>query len=282
MLCTANPVSRLALLPQWHQITRRQVEMPGTVTLSLAATGGEPWRIRPGQFHMLYAPGIGEAPISVSGISRAGEAQHTIRGVGAVTKALCRLRPGQWLGIRGPYGTPWPLTELTGRHVLLIAGGIGLAPLRGALRELAASRRDLLSLRLFAGARSPREILYAAELKRLAARCDLQVAWAVDRDEMGDFAGRIGLVTSLLPSRLLEPAHTVALLCGPEVMMRNAAMDLVGRGVDAARIYLSLERSMPCGIGLCGHCQLGGRLLCQNGPVVTFAEVERELFIREL
>lgn len=274
-LLTSEP-----MLPVRYRVTERTVETQDSATLRLEPMDRPLAPFSPGQFTMLYAYGVGEVPISISGGSR-GILEHTIRAVGAVSRALYDAVPGTMLGARGPFGTAWGLDDATGNDLVIVAGGIGLAPLRpvvlGALARRAAYRRVIL----VAGARTPGEFLFGAELDRWAARDDLEVEVTVDRPAPG-WDGAVGFVTEPLSRLRLDPDRTTAFLCGPEPMMRFSAGILRRQGVAPERIRLSLERAMKCGIGLCGHCQLGPLLVCRDGPVVDYATAEPLMTVPEL
>ncbi|GLZ27920.1 oxidoreductase [Lentzea sp. NBRC 105346] len=257
-------------LPTPYRVVTRTVETHDSATLVLRPVAESLPTFRPGQFAMLYAHGVGEVPISVSGIPGDGTLVHTIRAVGAVSRALHDAAQGTVLGARGPFGTAWRLDDV--EDLLVVAGGIGLAPLRPVLTHPA--RRTVL----VAGARTPQDLLYEKEIVSLS---DVEAVLTVDRGDH-DWHGRIGFVTEPLASVPLDPACTTALLCGPEPMMRFCARTLLGRGVPAGRIQVSLERNMQCGVGLCGHCQLGPMLLCREGPVVPYPVAEPLLLAKEL
>lgn len=253
-------IDGLALVPTTVRVAGRRRETSDTWTLRLPET--RPFA--PGQFAMLYAFGAGEAPISVSAIEDGVE--HTIRAVGAVTRALCAA---ETIGVRGPYGNAWPLAEAAGRDVVVVAGGLGLAPLRPVIRALDGHVRVLY------GARSPSELLYADELRSWGAQVTVDMPLA-------GWDGAVGVVTRLIERAELDPARTLALICGPEVMLRFAAAALVTRGLPTGSIWVSLERSMRCGVGHCGHCQLGPLLICRDGPVFRYDRVETLLRTAEL
>jgi NAD(P)H-flavin reductase len=262
--------------------TRRQTQ--DVTTLSLEPLGGPPLRFRPGQFNMLTAFGVGEAAISMSSApDSAGPLEHTVRDVGPVSHALCAAAPGAVIGVRGPFGNDWGTDAMAGSDVVVVAGGIGLAPLRGAVERLVGALGaggGPSSVHLLVGARSPDQIVFGADLARWA-RAGAEVLVTVDVAESG-WAGRVGVVTTLLPRAGFDPPRTTAIMCGPEVMMRFTLRGLVDRGVDAARIKVSLERNMQCGVGLCGHCQLGPFLLCRDGPIFDYGRaLERLLLQRE-
>lgn len=256
------------MMPELYRIERLKHETEDTFTLELVPTE-ETTKISflPGQFNMLYVFGVGEVPISISGDpAETARLAHTTRRVGFVTNAMGLLKPGDVIGVRGPYGTQWPLAEEDGRDIVIIAGGIGLAPLRPVLYHLMAQREKYRKIVLLYGARSPEEILYKRELERWRGKFDLEVQVTVDRGS-GGWRGNVGVVTPLVARAPFTPSQTVALVCGPEVMMRFAVLELQKRGVPSEKIYLSMERNMKCGLGYCGHCQYGSTFVCKDGPV---------------
>jgi anaerobic sulfite reductase subunit B len=268
--------------PARYVVAARRPETPDTVTLLLRPAGRPIRTPLPGQFTMLYAYGVGEVPVSVSGIGSAPDQVlvQTIRAVGAVTRALCAAGPGDMVGVRGPFGTDWQVNGADGRDMLLVAGGIGLAPLRPVLLAGLAQRARYDRVVLLAGARSPGDLIFTHELE-IWRRRGADVRVTVDHGDAG-WDGRVGLVTGLIEDAIADPAGTAAFVCGPEIMMRLSAQALVDAGVPAAGIRVSLERNMRCGIALCGHCQLGPLLVCRDGPVVSYAEAAPLLTIKEL
>jgi NAD(P)H-flavin reductase len=235
----------------------------------------------PGQFNMLWAFGAGEAPISASGIATAsGALTHTIREAGNVTRALCAAAPGDVVGIRGPFGRGWPLDRARGRDVVVMAGGIGLAPLKPVLEHLESFRDAFGRVTLLYGTRTPEDILFRSELETWRSRFDLDVEITVDTAGRG-WASNVGAVTELVPRAVFEPANTEAFVCGPEIMMRFCAQVLRERGVATGSIHLSMERNMKCAVGLCGHCQWGADFVCKDGPVFTLDRIESRLTVRE-
>ena len=264
------------------RVTRRRQDTADTATLSLAPLAGDPLDFTAGQFTMVYAFGVGEVPLSISGDPARGKTlMHTIRDVGGVTHTLTQLRRGDVVGIRGPYGHGWDVTDGRGGDVVLVAGGIGLAPLRPALLQILAHRSEYHRVVLLYGTRTPQDVLYADELERWRGRFDLEVEVTVDYGPP-HWRGTVGLVTGLIPRAGFDPATTLALVCGPEAMMRYVASALVDRGVPPARVRLSMERAMDCGIGLCGHCQLRELFVCVDGPVFGYDRIERLLWLREV
>ena len=270
------------MLPAPWRVEQVRRETADTFTLALApVAAAPPLAFAAGQFNMLYAFGVGEVPISISGHPHEpSPLTHTTRAVGPVTRAMRKLKVGDTLGVRGPYGSPWPLAEAAGRDVVIVAGGIGLAPLRPVLYHLLARRGDFGKVTLLYGTRTPQDILFRAELRRWTARRDLNVHVTVDRT-LGRWRGNVGVVTTLIPHAPFEPSNTVAMLCGPEVMMRFTALELQKRGVTPERIFVSLERNMKCAIGFCGHCQYGPSFVCKDGPVFRYEQVKPLLNVRE-
>jgi NAD(P)H-flavin reductase len=263
-------------------VQRVRKEIPGTLTLDLAAPDAGSFAFAPGQFNMLYVWGVGEVPISISGDpARPQTLTHTIRAVGPVSEALCRLPRGATVGVRGPYGNHWPVEAAVGSDVVVAAGGIGLAPLRPVLYHLLAQRAGYGNVVLLYGARTPQYLLYTGELARWRGRFDLEVGVTVDKATDG-WQGHVGTVTTLIPKAGFDPAHTVAFVCGPEIMMRFTIRELQSRGVPDERIYISMERNMKCAIGLCGHCQLGPFFICKDGPVFAYSAIKEWFGKREV
>jgi NAD(P)H-flavin reductase len=276
------PSDSAALLPRPFRVrqTRREIADVRTLTLE-AADGGGPIRFRPGQFTMVYAFGIGEVPLSISGDPAApGALVHTVRAVGAATRAICGVRKGGVLGVRGPFGVPWPIEAAVGRDVVVMAGGLGLAPLRPLVHEIVARRAAFGRVVVLIGARTPAALLFSRETELWRAH-DLDVRATVDAGDPA-WRGEVGVITTLIPRVAFTPARTTAFVCGPETMMRFSAADLVHRGVAPASIFLSLERNMKCAVGVCGHCQFGPAFVCKDGPVFPFSRIEALLRIREV
>jgi NAD(P)H-flavin reductase len=262
-----------------------QPEIAGVATyhLALADRGqAERYRFRPGQFNMLYIPGAGEIPISLSADPRSrGAWAHTIRLAGNVTHSLARLLPGQTLGLRGPYGTSWPIDEARGADVLLVAGGIGLAPLRPALYALMARSAEFGELALLCGARSPDTLLYRNEYDLWRQR-GFDVQTIVDRASP-NWQGAVGVVSLLVDRlRLRNPHATMLFTCGPEVMMRYVVRSALERGIAPENIFCSLERNMQCAVGLCGHCQFGPDFVCKDGPIFRYDRLRPFLTVEAL
>jgi NAD(P)H-flavin reductase len=270
------------LVPRpWRVLATRQ-ELADTVTIDLEPVSGEPVPVRPGQVNMVSVLGLGEVPISVSGDPAVPAVQrHTIRAAGAVTTGLTRVGPGDPVGVRGPFGTGWHVEAAAGRDVVVVAGGLGLAPLRPAIYWLLAHRADVGRVTLLYGGRSPDDLLYPDELHAWRARFDLDVLVTVDRAN-GDWRGDVGVVPALVRRLAVDPANTIAYVCGPEVMMRFTADALTDYGVPAERVEVSLERNMKCMVGLCGHCVLGPYYVCTDGPVLPWSAVAGLMRLREV
>jgi NAD(P)H-flavin reductase len=270
-----------ALAPEPYRVRHRRRDTADVVTLTLVPENGPVPAWAPGQFGMLYAFGIGEIPLSISGDPRRRDCLvFTVRAVGAVSRALALASRGAVVGVRAPFGTGWTLDVLDSHHVIVVAGGLGVAPLYPVLCGL-LSHRSRPPMTVVVGARSPSELLFAESLTRLGERVGVTVEVTVDHAPAG-WTGHVGLVTERLAAARFDPAAVTALLCGPEIMMRLAADQLVRRGVPAEAIQLSLERNMQCGQGWCGHCQLGPVLLCRDGPVLTWERAEPLLRVKEL
>lgn len=271
------------MLPQPFRVARVQRETFDTFTLNLEGpkdNGG--FKFAPGQFNMLYVFGVGEVPISISGDPTNGDILvHTTRVVGTVTTAMGKLKQDDIIGVRGPYGTHWPVEDARGKDVVIVAGGIGLAPLRPALYYLLEHRDKYNKVVLLYGTRTKEDILYRRELEQWRARFDLEVHVTVDRGT-GNWRGNVGVVTTLIPKAPFDPENAIALVCGPEIMMRFTVLELLKRGLPEEIIYLSMERNMKCGIGLCGHCQFGPHFTCKDGPVFPYNRIKDLLEKREI
>lgn len=261
--------------PEPFEIQRVIRESYDTFTVELAPR--DPYStfdFAPGQFNMLYAFGVGEIPISISGDpSHPERLVHTTRAVGTVTNAMSNLKVGDVIGVRGPFGNEWPVNLATGHDVVLVAGGIGLAPLRPALYQVLRHRERYGKVVLLYGTRSPEDILFRSELERWRSRFDLEVHITVDYAD-SKWHSNVGVVTKLIPKAPFDPLHTVAMVCGPEVMMRFTAIELQKRGVSNDNIFVSMERNMKCAVGFCGHCQFGPVFICKDGPIFTYQQVQ--------
>jgi len=269
--------------PEWYRVQRSRKDTADTFTLDLEP---EPGVATPpfaaGQFNMLYVFGVGEVPISISGDPTQPQTLvHTTRAVGVVTQAIRALKRGATIGVRGPFGSHWPVEACMGKDVVLVAGGIGLAPLRPVIYQLLAQREQYGNIVLLYGTRTPADILYPRQLAQWRARFDLDVDITVDRAS-DTWRGNVGVVTKLILKAAFDPMDTVAMICGPEVMMRFTIMELLKRGLRAEDIFVSMERNMKCAIGFCGHCQFGPSFICKEGPVLRYDQIKHWFGIREV
>ena len=273
MATVTEPLVLDQMTPTPFRVRSVREELRHTFTLELEPPSGE-FQFEPGQFTMLYAFGIGEVPISIS--SRASNPTsllQTIRRTGAVTHALGRLKSGAFVGIRGPYGTPWPLAKSEGRDLLIIGGGIGLAPLRPAIYHAVENRDKYERVVVLYGTRTPDDILFETELRRWGDRDDITTLITVDAADRGWY-GSVGVVTRLIGRVGFDPVNTTAMVCGPEIMMTVTAERLMeGYAMAPENIYITMERNMKCGIGVCGHCQFGPKFVCTDGAVFPYSEV---------
>lgn len=273
---TADP-----FVPQIYRVERVRRELADTVTLDLVPALGSRPPFAPGQFNMLYAFGVGEAAISVSGDPADPAFVHTVRNVGAVSSALEHLAPGAVIGLRGPFGTAWPVKPAEGSDVIIVAGGLGLAPLRPAIYTILANRANYGRVVILVGSRNPKDILFRHELEQWRRRLDVDIEVTVDHADP-DWRGSVGVVPKLIPKAAIDPHNAFGLICGPEVMMRFSANALADAGMPAERIYVSMERNMKCAIGLCGHCQFGAAFICKDGPVMSYDRIAGIFAMREI
>ncbi|MFN3396488.1 MAG: FAD/NAD(P)-binding protein [Thermodesulfovibrionales bacterium] len=238
----------------------------------------------PGQFNMIYIPGIGESPISISSAPHDHDLTHTIRIAGDVTTAIGRLNHGDSLYLRGPFGRGWPVEEAEEREVMIIGGGLGIAPLRSVIRELVKSRRKRVESkrgRILYGAKSPKDIIFRDEFPRYREAFDIYLT--VDKADPEEYwRGETGFVTNLIGRMSFDPLNTVVFICGPEAMMQAVIRELILKGVPGEKIFLSMERNMNCGVGICGHCMFGPQFVCKDGPVFRFTDIEEFLGIKEI
>jgi NAD(P)H-flavin reductase len=262
------------------RVRRNRRETADTRTLeltSIAESAVPAWH--PGQFMMVYVFGKGEIPISISGDPAIRDCiVHTVRTVGPVSQAISDAKEGSTVGLRGPFGSIWPIERTEGKEVILIAGGIGLAPLRPVLHAIMANRDRYTRVSLLAGARTPDIFLYKREMDTWMKR-GVDVRLTVDAAAPG-WKGSVGPVTTLIPRVEFDPSRVVAFIVGPEIMMRVVAQALAGRGVSYNRVFISMERNMKCAVGFCGHCQLGPAFICKDGPIFPYSTLEPWLAIR--
>ena len=286
-LTPATPPARWSgvdpMMPRPFVVKRVRKELPDTFTLELGpADQAGPIEFLPGQFNMLYAYGVGEVPISISSDpTDPSLVAHTTRFVGSVTEALVNTKPGSLIGVRGPFGTHWPVDNAQGEDVVFIAGGIGLAPLRPAIYRVLAERQKYGNVLIFYGARTPEDLLFRKELQSWRSRFDINVHVTVDR-ATGRWNGKVGFVTQLIRSGGFDRHSSVAFICGPELMMRYSIQKLQEQGLANDRIHVSMERNMKCAVGFCGHCQFGPGFVCKDGPVYRYDQIETFFSVWEL
>lgn len=276
-MATVEAVASIAdpMLPLPYLVKRVDKETPDTFSFVLHSENGNEGRsFKPGQFSMLWIFGVGELPISISGDpANTGEFVYTVRSVGKATNALVSRKAGDVVGVRGPFGTGWPMETARGRDVIVIAGGIGLAPLRPVIYEVLQNRDRYGRLVLLYGARSPHDVLYRKELASWSREGDTQVLTTVDYGGLS-WHGHVGVVTTIFKYARIHPSRSVAMICGPEIMMRFVIRELELRGMSHGDIYVSMERNMKCGVGFCGHCQYGPYYICKDGPVFPYEKIQ--------
>lgn len=268
--------------PAEYRVVTNEPASRDSVTLTLEPVAESLPAGAPGQFTMMWAWGFGEVPISISGLFDDGRIAHTIREVGPVTRELCRSQPGDSIGLRGPFGVGWPMASARGHDVVVVAGGIGLAPMRPVIHTLVGQREDFGDVTLVVGARTVHDLLFRTELDQWWRERSIRVRTIVDEPCSHWTSGSVGIVTHELKRAELDGPNTYGMLCGPEVMIRFVGNHLVDRGLPPARISVSLERNMQCGVGLCGHCQIAGRFVCVDGPVFNWDAARPLLEVHEL
>jgi len=271
-----------AMLTVPFRVRKNRRETHDTRTLELVSADGTiPPTWRPGQFMMMYVFGEGEIPISISGDpARRDCITHSVRAVGPVSRAIAKAKAGSSIGLRGPFGSVWPTDQYQEHDIVLVAGGIGLAPLRPVVYAIMSNRKKYGSVFLLAGARMPDIFLYSQEMGRWRKR-DLDVRLTVDAATSG-WQGSVGPVTTLIPRLKFDPSRTVAFIVGPEIMMKLVVQELAQRGIALDRLYVSMERNMKCAVGFCGHCQLGPAFICKDGPVLPYSRLAPWLAIRNV
>ena len=271
----AQVVGRDPMKPELFRVKQTRRETRDTFTIEIEPVENTVnAAFKPGQFNMLYPFGAGECAISIGGNpSDPRKLLHTARVVGSVTKALYALRPGDMLGIRGPFGTSWPIAQAEGNDVVFVAGGIGLAPLRPAIYHVLAHRVKFGKVVLLYGARTPDDIVFRREIEKWSSRLDVEVFVTVDRAG-ATWRGNVGVVPAMIKRAPFDRLNTVAMVCGPEIMMHFTVQELLKRGVTGKNVFVSMERNMKCGIGLCGHCQFGPTFICKDGPIFSFDRVK--------
>jgi NAD(P)H-flavin reductase len=271
-------------LPQLYRVTRAAPEIPDVVTIDIEPVSGRRPSYGAGQFNMLYAFGVGEVAISMSG-DPADESRfvHTIRDVGKTSSALTRLKEGDVIGVRGPFGTGWPVHEAEGLDVVMVSSGLGIAPLRPAIYHVLANRDRYGRVSILLGFHSPEDLLFRQEFEQWRQRLDIDLLVTVNHADRS-WRGNVGGVQALqfIKRANFDPGETIAMVCGTETKMRYMATSLRDAGVPENRIYFSMERNMKCALGLCGRCQFGPEFTCKDGPVLRFDRISHILAIREI
>ena len=264
------------LKPSWAEVVKIQPEAEGIATYWLRFQDlnlSKAYRFLPGQFNMLYMPGYGEAAISISSDPEQHDVVgHTVRFVGNVTRAINRLKIGDVVGVRGPFGTHWPVEKLEGKDLIIAVGGIGIPPLRPAIYHILRNRAKFGKITMLYGARTPSDLLFSSELDEWR-KSDIDIQITVDRAD-SNWQGQVGVVPTLFYKFRLDPTRTAVLTCGPEIMIRFVVFEALARRVPTNQIYVSMERNMKCGQGSCGHCQIGPYFVCKDGPVFPFSAIE--------
>lgn len=272
------------MTPYWAEIQAITPEAPGIATFWLRFLDDklqQSYTFQPGQFNMLYVPGFGESAISISSDAadktRIG---HTVRAAGNVTQAISRKKVGDLLGVRGPFGSCWPLEQCKGRDIVIAAGGIGLPPLRPVLYHVMHNRQDYGRVILLYGARTPQDLQFPAEYETWE-KAGIELSITVDRGDE-NWTGQVGVVPILFYRLRVDPRKSIILTCGPEIMIRFVIYEALARRIPPDQIYVSLERNMKCGLGFCGHCQIGPYFVCKDGPVFSYAQLQPYFNVEEL
>jgi len=270
------------MIPRLFRINKVKKEVPGVFTWHMTSLDGAPLVYKPGQFNMLYLFGVGEVPISISGDCRdPTKLVHTIRAAGSVTKAMAKLQAGAVIGVRGPFGRPWPVEEVYGSDILFVTGTIGLAPLRPLILEILHQRDKFGKVVICYGSRGTGDILFEEDLHTWRGRFDTNVHVTVHSAPAG-YRGRVGSVAAAVRIAKIDGESTQAFVCRSETMTRPAVDALHERGITSDRIWVTLERNMKCGVGLCGHCQFGPTYMCKDGPVYRFDQIQDLFSVREI
>lgn len=283
LLLETSPKPALDVMrPEFLPISRVRRESRDVFTLEFDIAQPQGFRFAPGQFNMLYSFGMGESAISISGDpDRPEKLVHTIRAVGTVTRALQTLRKGDLVGVRGPFGRPWPIEEMAGKDVVIIAGGIGLAPLRPVIYHALRHRQTLGKVVVIYGSRNPADLIFTKEIEHWRKKLDLQIEVTVDAADR-TWKGHTGVVTKHMAHMDFDPTKAIAMMCGPEIMMRFAAREFERLGMPMNAVWITMERNMRCGAALCGHCQFGPSFICKDGPVYRYDAISDLLGIREV
>lgn len=268
------------MIPIPFVISKIKKETKDTFTIELDTPNK--FEFKAGQFNMLYLFGVGEVAISISGDqSKREKLIHTIRNVGSVTNRISNLKKNDVLGVRGPFGSSWQIEKFQNKDILIIAGGLGLAPVRPIIYYILNNRNSFNKVTILYGTKNPNEIIFKNELHKWKSSFDIDLQIIVDNPD-SNWKGNTGLITTLIKNLNLVLDNTIAMICGPEIMMKVSAIEVENKGLNPQNIYLSMERNMKCAIGLCGHCQYGSKFICKDGPVFSYLEIKHLLDIWEL
>lgn len=268
------------MIPIPFVISKIKKETKDTFTIELDTPNK--FEFKAGQFNMLYLFGVGEVAISISGDpSKREKLVHTIRNVGSVTNRISNLKKNDVLGVRGPFGSSWQIENFQNKDILIIAGGLGLAPVRPIIYYILNNRNSFNKVTILYGTKNPNEIIFKNELHKWKSSFDIDLQIIVDNPD-SNWKGNTGLITTLIKNLNFVPDNTIAMICGPEIMMKVSSIEVQNKGLNPQNIYLSMERNMKCAIGLCGHCQYGSKFICKDGPVFSYLEIKHLLDIWEL
>ena len=283
-LSSMSLIATKPMLPYWAEIINIQTEAPGIATYSLRFIDNlvrKNYAFRPGQFNMLYMPGYGEAAISIcSDPENLETLGHTIRSTGNVTQNIARLKVGDQIGVRGPFGTSWPIDQFIGTDLIIATGGVGAPSLRPVIYHVMRHRQDYGRVVLLYGARTPKDLQYTHEYEGWE-KAGIETMITVDRADES-WTGQVGVVPILFYRLRMDPKKSVIMTCGPEIMIRYVVFEALARRVPSNRIFVSLERNMKCGLGQCGHCQIGPYFVCKDGPIFSYEALEPYYSVEEL
>ncbi len=265
-------------VPELAEIISIKEQTPDVKTFEISLKDKRNFDYKPGQFVEITVFGHGEFPTSISSspIPCKSCFETTVKNMGGTTASLHDLSPGDTIGVRGPFGNGFPVDDMKGKNVLFIAGGIGLAPIKSLIYYVLENKKDYGDLMLLYGSRSPTDLVFRDDVlldENVTEKLDMEVLLTVDKGD-GSWKGNVGVVTTLFDKVDLDPANTVVAICGPPIMIKFAVQDLLKRGFKEENVFVSLERMMSCGVGMCGHCMIGSKYVCKDGPVFTYAETK--------
>jgi sulfite reductase subunit B len=260
-------------VPESASIAKVEVLTPQERLFEFRLDSGKDLGHKPGQFAQISLPGLGEAPISISSSpDLKGSFEMVVRNVGRLSGALHNMEAGAKVGVRGPFGTSFPVEELKGKDLVFICGGIGLVPVRSAIHYVLNRRKDYGKVSILYGTKSVEERFFLSELQDWEKRSDVNYLDTVDRAD-DKWKGNVGVITKLIPKVEVDPIKTRVIICGPPIMYKFVLIELMSKGLPEEHVYVSLERRMKCGVGKCGHCQINGLYTCMDGPVFKYSDV---------